>query len=179
MDGLIKFIIVASLAVGLAGTYFSQRLLAPGAPVAIATRVVTTPIAPQSAAAPAAIAFSGRTAILKPDAGGQFIAEVTVNGRIIKMLVDTGATLVSLTQQDAITLGVLPVAFNVPVQTANGLARAGEARLSNIRIGNVEVMDTPALVLPGGAVSQSLLGMSFLKKLSGFEYASGNLVLKQ
>ena len=182
MDGLIKFIIAASLAVGLAGTYFSQRLLDSAAPVAIATKIAAAKTAPEPVAArvPAAVQVGmGRTAILKPDAGGQFHADVTVNGRNIKMLVDTGATLVSLTQQDAITLGVLPVSFNVPVQTANGVARAGEAKLSNIRIGNVEVMETTALVLPGGAVSQSLLGMSFLKKLSSFEYAAGNLILRQ
>ena len=185
MNGLIKFIVLSSLAVGLAGTYFSQRMLESASHDAIAVMAENSKAKPVVAvaalapSAPPAQSASGRTAVLAPDARGQFFADVAVNGRVIKMLVDTGATLVALTQQDAIMLGVLPVSFNVPVQTANGVARAGEARLSNIRIGNVEVTDTTALVLPGGAVSQSLLGMSFLKKLSGFEYAAGNLVWKQ
>ena len=132
-----------------------------------------------AAAAGAPAASSGRSVVLTPDQSGQYHADVQVNGRSIRMLVDTGATLVALTQQDAIALGVLPLTFNQPVQTANGTIRAGEAKLNEIRIGNIQVSNTSALVLPYGVSGHSLLGMSFLKKLSGFELAKGNLVLKQ
>lgn len=140
-------------------------------------------VAVAAAAAPASavpiVLSSGRSVMLKPDQAGQFRADVTVNGRTIRMLVDTGASLVALTQQDAVTLGVLPLSFNVPVQTASGTAKAGEAKLSEVRIGNIQANDIPALVLPPGVSGHSLLGMSFLRKLSGFEVSAGNLILKQ
>ena len=178
MNRILLFGIIACFGVLTASAGIMKSLIssgtigAPGQTAQAAVAAPSEPAAPTNAA-------GGRTVILKPDQSGQYHAEVTVNGRTIRMLVDTGASLVALTQQDAITLGVLPLSFNVPVQTANGTARAGEAKLSDIRIGSVQVADTRALVLPYGVTGQSLLGMSFLKKLSGFEVAGGNLILKQ
>ena len=177
MDALIKVIVIGSLGVTTAGVLLAKRFLdAPPVEAAVAAAPSAEPTK-QSEAAPSLP--SGRNVLLKPDARGQFQADVTVNGRVIRMLVDTGATYVALTQNDAIALGVLPIAFNIPMRTANGEMRAGEAKLNEIRIGQIAVRDTPAVVMPSGAANQSLLGMSFLKKLAGFEFASGNLILKQ
>lgn len=168
--------IVACFGCLTASATFMKSLIVSGA---IGGPGSSEPASASAVAAPVPAVALGRSAVLKPDQSGQYHADVQVNGRTIRMLVDTGASFVALTQQDAITLGVLPLAFNVPVQTANGTAKAGEARLNDIRIGNVQVANTSALVLPFGASGQSLLGMSFLKRLSGFEVAGGNLILKQ
>ena len=178
MNRVLLLAIIACFGALSSGAYFMSKLLAPVAAPDIAAQaaVIAPAAAPTSAAAPVP---SGRVALVKPDQAGQFRADVTINGRSIRMLIDTGASLVALTQQDAITLGVLPLSFNVPVQTASGTARAGEAKLSEIRIGNVQANDIGALVLPPGVAGHSLLGMSFLRKLSGFEVAGGNLILKQ
>ena len=118
---------------------------------------------------------------LKPDAGGQYHANVEIEGRLLPMLVDTGATLVSLTYDDAEKLGYTPAPadFTVPVQTANGLSKAANLTLREARLGTLMVSNVPAIVLPRGINGVSLLGMSFLKKLGGFEIASGDLVMRQ
>ena len=117
---------------------------------------------------------------LKPDAGGQYHANVEIEGRLLPMLVDTGATLVSLTYDDAERLGYAPAPadFTVPVQTANGLSKAANLTLREARLGTLMVSNVPAIVLPRGINGVSLLGMSFLKKLSGFEIASGDLIMR-
>ena len=178
MNRVLLFGIVACFGVLTASAGIMKSMISSGAIGAPEQTAQAMMAAPAEPAAPTKAA-GGNTVTLKPDQSGQYHAEVTVNGRTIRMLVDTGASLVALTQQDAITLGVLPLSFNVPVQTANGTARAGEAKLSDIRIGGVQVAETKALVLPYGVTGHSLLGMSFLKKLSGFEVAGGNLILKQ
>jgi aspartyl protease family protein len=177
MNVLIRVIIIGSLGAVTTGVVLASRFLDLGAArnqgAAVAAAAVPNP------AAPPAAAYSGRNVVLKPDDLGQFRVDVTVNGRVMNMLVDTGASFVALTQEDAIALGVMPVSFNTPLHTANGALRAGEARLNEIRVGSIAVRDTPAVVLPSGAMQHSLLGMSFLKKLAGFEFASGDLILKQ
>ncbi|MDB5652173.1 MAG: protease [Hyphomicrobiales bacterium] len=117
---------------------------------------------------------------LRPDNAGHYTANVEIDGRSLPMLVDTGATLVSLRYEDAVALGRRPGAsdFNVPIGTANGTTRAASMTLAEVRIGTIRATDVQAIVLPPGAADRSLLGMSFLKKLGGFEIASGNLVLK-
>jgi aspartyl protease family protein len=117
---------------------------------------------------------------LRPDQGGHYHADAEIEGRSVPMLVDTGATLVTLTYADARRLGLAPAPsdYTVNVQTANGLAKAARISLREVRIQNLLVRDVPALVMPETVVGTSLLGMSFLKRLGGFETASGNLVLR-
>lgn len=116
------------------------------------------------------------------DAVGQFSTDAEINGsRIYKMLVDTGATTVALSYEDASAVGVFPAPadYKFQVQTANGVARVAQVKLNDVRVGNLVVHDVDALVGERGALSSSLLGMTFLSKLSKFEVESGALVLKQ
>ena len=96
------------------------------------------------------------------------------------MLVDTGATSIALSYEDAAAAGILPMPadFKVPMQTANGTGFAAAVRLQEVRVGQIVVRDVQGVVVPRGALSGSLLGMSFLGKLKGFEVAADNLVLK-
>lgn len=123
---------------------------------------------------------SGRTETIE-SRSGHYFARVEVDNRQIEMLVDTGASIIALTREDADRLAIHPSAseFNLSMSTANGTVRAARVRLTRVRIGQVEVSDVEAVVMPARALSQSLLGMSFLRKLSGFEVASGRLVLRQ
>ena len=93
--------------------------------------------------------------------------------------VDTGATVVALTRQDARRLGVDPApdAFTRQVQTASGLARAAPVRLSSVSVGGTRVEAVEALVVEEG-LAYSLLGMSFLGRLSGFEATPHGLTLR-
>ena len=117
---------------------------------------------------------------LKADPQGHYHARIEIDGQQIPMLVDTGATIVALRHEDAARLGInpMPSDFNVTINTANGQIKAANTHLREMRLENITVSDIPAVILPAGALNQSLLGMSFMKKLSSFEISGGELVLK-
>ncbi len=124
---------------------------------------------------------SGHSMIVDGDRQGHFRVDARVDGRRLDFMVDTGASLVTLRESDAAYLGIrpMPVDYRATVSTANGKVKAAPARLSRIEIGDITVFDVPALVLPDEALSQNLLGVSFLSKLRRYEYANGRLVLEQ
>lgn len=111
---------------------------------------------------------------------GHFYANSMVNGRRVRFLVDTGATSVALTRDDAIRAGidVNELLFNQPISTANGTNFAARVRLDSIEIGDIELRRVPATVVRDG-LDQSLLGMSFLGALSGIETRGNSLILRQ
>ncbi len=116
------------------------------------------------------------------DGRGQFETTMLVAGRQLPVLIDTGATFVALTYEDAASVGIHPAdaEFKYQVHTANGTGRVAATILPSVRVGNVEARNVKALVsAPGTLTGQSLLGMSFLKQLSGFEIQAGRLVLRQ
>lgn len=114
------------------------------------------------------------------DRNGHFFVEPILDGQQIRMVVDTGATVVALTQEDSERIGakVLPRDFRVQMSTANGIVSGAPVRIGAITIGNVVVRNVEAIVLPKGKLEVSLLGMSFLKRLSGFDIARGQLSLR-
>jgi aspartyl protease family protein len=65
------------------------------------------------------------------------------------------------------------------VKTANGTVRAAPTRLDEVEVGDIVLRDVAALVLPDAALSDNLLGLSFLSRLRRFEYTDGKLVLEQ
>ncbi len=96
-------------------------------------------------------------------------------------MVDTGASVVALNETTAARFGLRPSRgdYNATVRTANGTIKAGRARLSMVDIGGLVVRDVEAMVLPDEALSENLLGLSFLSKLKRFEYANGRIILEQ
>jgi aspartyl protease family protein len=135
-----------------------------------------------AAPAPAAPAHSGWGVVeLAPDALSQYRARIEINGARIDALVDTGASHVLLTAEDARLLNIDPPAsaYTVRSQTANGVALNAPARLREIRIGDIVVNDVQAFVAQPGKAPVTLLGMSFLKKLSNFQVADGRFVMRQ
>jgi len=96
-------------------------------------------------------------------------------------MVDTGASVIALNERSAARIGVRPSRseFNASVTTANGTIKAARTRLAMVQIGDLMVRDVDAMILPDEALSQNLLGLSFLSKLKRFEFANGKMVLEQ
>jgi aspartyl protease family protein len=124
---------------------------------------------------------SAGEAKLLPDRMGHFVAETTVNGERVRMLVDTGASFVSLSRSDADLLRLQPAEreFTYRMSTANGMVKAAPVRLREMQVGDISVRDVDAVVHQAGGPPVSLLGMSFLRRLGGFETVQGKLVLRQ
>jgi aspartyl protease family protein len=118
---------------------------------------------------------------IKPDRNGQYRTELEIDGTHVRALVDTGATFVALTAEDARHLDIdpPPSAFTIPAQTANGTAKVARVRLREISVGDITVYNVDAVVAQPGALQISLLGMSFLRKLESFQFAEGHFVMKQ
>ncbi len=111
---------------------------------------------------------------------GHFNANVDVNGKQIAMIVDTGASSIVLTPEDATKAGIdiRNLAYNIPVLTANGRTFAARVRLDKVAIGHVDRANVDALVAKHGAMTQSLLGMSFLSRLRSYEFSGDFLTLR-
>jgi aspartyl protease family protein len=132
----------------------------------------------QRAALPRIAATGPGMVLLQPDRNGHYRANAIINGNSVPMLVDTGATLVSLSQAtaDAIGLRLSQNDFNAAMSTAGGVVRGARITLRELRIGDITAYNVPAVVMPRG-LNVNLLGMSFLSKISGFSVQAGNLVL--
>jgi aspartyl protease family protein len=161
-------------AAGLVGTRLAQ-MFEPAA------RPATAPIAAEAIPVAATVAPLPGRAVLRADPDGHYRATTQVDGHQIQMMVDTGASSVVLTNEDAGALGLTPFPseYKTKIQTVNGIAVAARSTLRRVRVGSVEVDDVEALVMPQGAMPQSLLGMSFLRRLNGFEVSANRLVLTQ
>jgi aspartyl protease family protein len=96
-------------------------------------------------------------------------------------MVDTGASVIALNEKSAARFGLrpTPAEYRATVSTANGTIKAARTRLAMVDIGGIIVRDVDAMVLPDEALSENLLGLSFLSKLKRFEYANGQMVLEQ
>jgi len=118
---------------------------------------------------------------LVADSQGHFLVEPIVNGVRLRMLVDTGASLVAISREDARRIGINPVSadFRATVSTANGSVLVAPILLKEIKVGELSVRDVPAAVFPDNRLQVGLLGMPFLSKLSHVEVAGGRLILKQ
>jgi aspartyl protease family protein len=122
-----------------------------------------------------------RSIVIPKDARGHFQVDGRIDGRRIAFLVDTGASVIALTARDAARLSIHPARrdYTAQVKTANGTVRAAPVKLDRVEVGGLTVRDVAALVIPDEALSENLLGMSFLARLRRWEYAGGKLVLEQ
>jgi aspartyl protease family protein len=128
-------------------------------------------------ARPAEIGPAVNTLVYPANEQGHVVVEAAVNAAPMRLLVDTGASLVTLTPADARAAGISPgeLVFNHRVSTANGSARMAPVTLREIRIGQLSVYDVPAAVLEN--LNISLLGMSFLSRLQSYEMRDGKLTI--
>jgi aspartyl protease family protein len=103
--------------------------------------------------------------ILTADSQGHFVTNGTVNGKSVRFLVDTGATLISLGSSDARRLGIDPAKGQRAItNTANGQAQVSKVKLDTVRVGDVTLHNVDALVHQND-LPVALLGMSFLSRM--------------
>lgn len=124
---------------------------------------------------------SGTVVELTARDNGHFNTHAEINGRPVEVMVDTGATMVALSYEDAERAGLYlrDQDFTGSVHTANGLARVAPVTLDRVSIGGIIVRNVPAAVTEPGRLKTSLLGMSFLSRLSRFDMRRGRLVLQE
>lgn len=122
-----------------------------------------------------------RSLTIPRDARGHFQTEGRIDGQRIGFMVDTGASVIALNETSAAQFGLRPARgdYTATVTTANGTIRAARTRLPMVDVGGLVVRDVDAMVLPDAALSENLLGLSFLSRLKRFEYAGGKMVLEQ
>ena len=177
---LMRTVIFASIAAALATqvpSFFSAVGSQPGNGPISANYVSA---APDDPAAAAPLPGSGIMR-LQADAQGHFNGDFKINGKAVQGMIDTGATYVALNESLARRLGYSgnQLDFRYAVNTANGQTKAAHVTLDRIEIGGIRVRGVEAFVLKDDALSQTLVGMSFLKKLDSYSVADGSLSLKQ
>lgn len=133
------------------------------------TTVVTTPTA----------ASGSVVTLFKNPRDGQFWTDASVNSGRVHFLVDTGASSVSLTLQDAKKVGIRErdLVYNIPISTAGGQNMAARVTLDRVSVGAVSLRNVEALVVPTG-LSVSLLGMTYLGQLQKVEASRDQLILR-
>ncbi len=115
---------------------------------------------------------------LRPGRGGHYFLTAEIGGADVDFLVDTGASLIALSYEDAERIGLDPdnLDYTGRVQTANGITLVAPVTLDTVRVGQLEV-DRVEAVVTRASMGTSLLGMSFLRRLEGYQVEDGNLVL--
>jgi aspartyl protease family protein len=170
-----NILVFAAILAGL-GTFMAQiadKLTpAPASATAVVNKVADVEMPAQS---------GSRSLNIPHDARGHFATEGRINGQRIGFMVDTGASVVALNESSAARFGLRPTPgqYTASVTTANGTIKAARTRLAMIDVGGLVVRDVDAMVLPDEALSENLLGLSFLSRLKRFEYANGQMVLEQ
>jgi aspartyl protease family protein len=129
---------------------------------------------------PGHVVSHGRSVEVGRGNAGDFAISAQINGARVAMVLDTGASSVVLTRDDAKAAG-LPLEvlnYTVNIDTANGRTRAAPVTLDRIAIGALVERSVEALVAQPGQLKMSLLGMSFLNRLQSWEVSGDRLVLK-
>lgn len=128
----------------------------------------------------AAVADTQPTAALARRWDGHFRAKAAINDGTVEMLVDTGASVVLLRFEDAVSAGVdmSDLVFNVPILTANGKSHVAAITLDEVSIGGVLVSGVEAAVAEPGQLHASLLGMSFLGEIEEAVIRKDRLILR-
>jgi len=122
----------------------------------------------------------GKEVILHKLLNGHFEADVEINGQSITMLVDTGASMIALSREDAERVGIIPdnLTYSMSVMTANGRAQAAPVTLSEVAIGPIVRNNVAGSVAEDGRLDQSLLGMSFLETLGSLQMQTDELRMR-
>ena len=128
---------------------------------------------------PGHVVSHGRSVEVGRSNGGDFSITAQINGARVAMVLDTGASSVVLTRDDAKAAG-LPLEvlkYTVNIDTANGRARAAPVTLDRVAVGGLVERSVEALVAQPGQLKTSLLGMSFLNRLQSWQVSGDRLVL--
>lgn len=134
-----------------------------------------------ASAAPSSPAPSNhRSVVLNRDSRGHFQVDARVDGRRMDFVVDTGASHIALRESAAARLGIHPTPrdYTIKTSTANGVISAAPIRINMVEVGGIVVRDVTGFVLPDQALSENLLGMSFLSRVK-WNHDRGKLTIEQ
>ncbi len=128
-----------------------------------------------AAAAPAAGPVT-----LNRDGDGHYRADARVNGQPLRLMIDSGASVVVLTEGDARRAGIYPAAqdYNQPVSTAGGTIMVAPVTIDRLSIGGIERREVRGAVVQGTLLTQSLLGQSFMGQLAAVSIEGGRMTLR-
>ncbi len=126
-----------------------------------------------------ALAGGGTTVALTREGDGHFYVEANINGAPVRMMVDTGATSVALTMEDAEALGIS--------QTEEGFSQTGRGvggdvavmpiSLDSLSVGSITHRDVPAVVV-NSELQVSLLGQSWLSRVGTVSIQGDKMTLR-
>jgi clan AA aspartic protease (TIGR02281 family) len=122
----------------------------------------------------------GHQALSRREPNGYFLFNTMVNGMTVRMVFDTGATTVALRAEDAARAGIAVngLNYNGSTKTANGTAEVAYIMLDSLKVGDITRYNVPAIVSRPGMLFVSLLGQSFMSKLSGYRFEGSELILQ-
>ncbi|SFN65824.1 aspartyl protease family protein [Cohaesibacter marisflavi] len=128
-----------------------------------------------------AMVSSDGSVSFRRSAGGHFQVSADVNGSSLSMLVDSGASAVVLTRDDAEAIGIDTARLNyiAPVSTANGRTFTAPIVLDSISVGGLQANNVRAMVAQDGALRESLLGMSYLDRLGSWSVSGDRLTMSR
>ena len=126
-------------------------------------------------------ALADRWVKIKRSKHGQYVTYAKINDAKVIALIDTGASSIALSYEDAENAGLHPfrLKFDRRVRTANGIARAAQVTIRLVVVDTIIMRDVEGLVMPKGAMRGTLLGMSFLNRLTAFSFERGVLHLEE
>lgn len=109
---------------------------------------------------------------------GHYHLVLTLNGKSVPFIVDTGASGIVLSQEDAARIGIDPesLVYSGSATTANGVVQTARAEVADMRLGEITDRDVTVYV-NGGVMDGSLLGMDYLQRFRRIEIEDGRLVL--
>ena len=159
MDKLLLYIVVIGIAIGVAMP--SSKPSSHDSP-----HRVTNPSEPP------------KETQLERTESGHFYTYATVNGQLVKFVVDTGADVVALTPEDAERAGVKfnPAQFEVVAEGAGGPVRGQDVRIDSIEVDGKLVNDVRGVVLENSR--KSLLGQSYLSRMGEVQMRGDTMVLR-
>ncbi len=122
----------------------------------------------------------GHKVVVERNSNGHFELDAKINDATIRLMFDTGATLVALRAEDAERMGIdlNNLNYSLRTNTANGTAAVAPYTIKTLTIGNITAHDVKATVARRGALSVNLLGQSFMTQLRGHEVEGNRLTLR-
>jgi aspartyl protease family protein len=178
MANSINIIVLATACAVFAGEIVLNARSAEHVSVALAERTHSV-TAPNLAPPGENTTPNERAAFVSKSKDGHYWAWARIDGQAVRVLIDTGATAVALTPEDAKRIGVDVdlLVYNRDVNTALGMTHAAPVTLSHVSVEGADVAKVEALVVPQG-LSASLLGMSYLGRLESFNANRQGMVLR-
>jgi aspartyl protease family protein len=175
------FLVIAGMFGAMVGTCsrsgtFSAVSSAPKSPE-LETAYVTEARTPSYDQVDSSYASEGAVELNREE-DGHFYADVEINNTPVRVLVDTGASGIALSRDDARRAGLATSIgmYDVVGEGAGGDVRGEYVKLETVRLGKQVAHEVPAIVLDGG--QQSLLGQSFLRQFETVEIKGDRMVLR-